>query len=818
MRARAQVGPWRRCAGTVALLLAVGTFVSATPLRGQSPTVPDTRANPLERVISVSFADVLLSEALLTLRHTFELPLAWSGDVIPVNHRVSWTEGDAPLERILARILQGTGLRPVVTRLGAIVVVPSLMPSTASSTRTATSALPALDAAVMRGLRSTGVQQLDQVVVMGNSVSAGPERELPVIVRVVSQARVEDLGLVRLTDLVRTELPGLIQWDRGPTGPPAPFAAVRGVASFTTRAVKTYVDGVELASPELFTLLDARSVEQLEMIRGPQGAALYGPDALNGIVQLRTRHGRMGARTVVARGTATAGAYERRDLGEMQPSLGATAGVMLSDRRAAADLSAAIATVGRDSASRELQSWNLQAGGTALLGPVLLEASARAATFEFAVPRIAAAAASPSVPQQITEQAVAITATQQLTTRWRHSLVAGRHWINGDREPFRSPILPPRLPSAATFERASRGSIRYASTVEWSPAFELSGGAEYSVRDVQRELTRASVMNDLSALYANDLRATGAFAQTRLRLGSQFILSGGGRAERLSSVGPRQGLVWASMIGASWNRAIGETRLRVRAAWGRGIRPPEPGMSVSRTTSTVHQIANPDMAPERQRGVEGGGDVFFANGAFLKVTAYEQYATDLLQQVSRRVLTGMADSYQFQNVGVVRNRGLEFETGWSGSRWSLASTLHVPRSEVRSLSPRYTGELRPGDRMIEVPELAGSAHVRATSGGDRPRWSAEVGATVLGPYTGYDWLLLARIERGQATRRDLVRDYWMRYPGVVRPYLVASTRLRGDMRAFLRVDNPANNAALIRDNLSAPLGRTVLMGLELSPR
>ena len=91
----------------------------------------------------------------------------------------------------------------------------------------------------------------------------------------------------------------------------------------------------------------------------------------------------------------------------------------------------------------------------------------------------------------------------------------------------------------------------------------------------------------------------------------------------------------------------------------------------------------------------------------------------------------------------------------------------------------------------------------------------ELGVTMLGPWTGYDWLLLARIERGQATRRDLVRDYRMRYPGVVRRYVILSLRVARNLHAHLRVDSPANAASFIRDNATSPLGRTAMAGVEL---
>ncbi len=795
----------------------LGVCVAVQPLSAQrAPAAADT---VLQRLVTVSLQDVSIGEALLVLRHRHGVPLAWSGDIIPAERRVTLHAAAMPLHQVLGHVLDGSMLRVVITGQGTVVVVPAIarVPALPTPGRDADTGVPD----IARGLRATGVQQLDQVVVMGSTVTGGPEREQPTAVRVIGTARLSEVSAPRLTDALRLTLPGLVLWDRGPTGPPPSFAAVRGMASFTTRAIKTYIDGIEVASPELFTLLDGRSIEQVEMIRGPQGAALYGPDALNGILQIRTRHGRPGTNAWVPRWFVGGGTYEREDLSGAQPVYDLSGGVSASTSRASLDFSGSLAGAGRDSATREMRSWNLQTGATAVLGSVLVDASARIAEYEFAASRIAAAVRSPQIPQQVRERAVAFTMTQQVTERFRHALIAGGHWISGDREPFRSPLLPPRLPAGASFEQAERLSVRYANTLIVSPALEVSSGAEYSARTADRERVRSTLLFDLSSLYQNTLRSTGAFAQTRLRIGPQLTLSGGVRGEQLSSVSPRQGTVWASTAGLSYTQSLGPNTLRWRSAWGRGIRPPEPGMVVARSTGVLRQFPNPNLAPERQDGVELGVDVFTADGAFFKATWYTQTASGLFQQVTRLPGVTVPDAYQFQNVGVISNRGIEVDAGWQrGWQRGLLTTglsVHVPRSRVQSLSPSYTGELRPGDAMIEVPEASGAAYVRWHSRVPpraTERWTVEVGTTMLGPWTGYDWQLLARIERGQATRRDLVRDYWLRYDGIVRPYVTASLRLRAQHHLSLRVDNPANTSAFIRDNATAPLGRVVTVGIE----
>jgi hypothetical protein len=50
----------------------------------------------------------------------------------------------------------------------------------------------------------------------------------------------------------------------------------------------------------------------------------------------------------------------------------------------------------------------------------------------------------------------------------------------------------------------------------------------------------------------------------------------------------------------------------------------------------------------------------------------------------------------------------------------------------------------------------------------------------------------------------------------VRPYVAIGVDVRGNLRASVRMDNPANAAELIRDNVSPTLGRQVMFGLAIN--
>lgn len=746
----------------------------------------------LSRPVSIEVREASLADVLFRLRREYALPLAWSGDILPPEARVTLRLRDTPLATALATLLDTTGLGYAMTQDGTVVIVLSRGSPAAVTPRGAPPRL------------ATGLRRLDQIVVMGSAVAGGPEREQPTAVTVAGRRRLAEATHVRTADLVRTMLPGIVLWDQGPGGPPATIAAVRGVSSFTTRGLKTYVDDIEVASPDLFTLVDGRSIEQLELLRGPQGAALYGPDALSGILQVVTRKGQLGTRPRMA-AEATAGPYQRADLP------GAALWQEYAVRGEAGSGSASGAADGSYTRAGHrlgvpwLSSWTAHAGGRVLAGPFVITGSARGGRYEYGAER--PGGALPSVPQTRSERGVGVTIRQSLGAGWQQALMAGTHWISGAREPERS-VLTPRLPLGATHETARRTSLRYAASGAWPVgAHELgfSAGAEYSRRQIERAELRSASATDLRLLYDDVVHSTGVFAQSRARLGTRVVLSGGARAEWPSTLGARQGTAWATTLGASWNHPVGGSLLRLRAAWGRGIRPPEPGMSRAMASPTLLQLPNADLAAEAQQGYEAGVELHAGEGFFAGLTWFDQRADDLIQQVPLRDGTATIRAYQFQNVGAITNRGVELEAGWQRGRLAATGALYLTRSRVARVARRYTGDFQPGDPVPEVPEGVGLIRVAYRAGAAR----LEAGAAWTGSWTGYDWA--AAYAAGPA--RSLDRDYWIRYPGAVRPWVAGTVQVGARVRLWARVDNPGKQAVQVRDNLSAPVGRVAIIGL-----
>ncbi len=784
-------------------LVLIGSGLPSRALFGQSPAT-----DPLERRISVRFDKLDLATALTRLRTMFGIPLAFASDVLPDDRAVTLSASEEPVADVLSRMLNGTGLRVYPLAGGALVIAPGGEPLPTPAAR---SPMPEI---------ATGIRELDQIVVMGTPVAGAPEREQPTAVSVVHGSTLKDHHFSRTADLFRAALPGVVLWDQGPSGPPAEIAAVRGASSFTSRGLKTYIDGIEVASPTLITLIDPRSIERIEVIRGPQGAALYGSDAVNGVIQVVTRKGSVGESPRIQGSAAVAaGPFDREAISTLlrqdyagSMSWGGSAASMAA--------SGSMGRVGTGASVPNTRSWNANAAGQVAAGSFLLSGTARGGEFDFTQDNFRQIGISPAPSAAdaatVSVATIGATATHQVRDWWIQSLVAGYDRAKGALGSQRSYLVSIRQPLGATHEKAERTSLRYSSvlTADWGQGTSLvtTIGLEHARLARSRGAWDVNGSSGYSTLYQDQVRNTGSFVQTKLRSGA-FVINAGARAEWSSSFGADYGTAWAPSLGASWTRPIGELALRIRGGWGRGIRPPEPGMSRSMATATLRQEANANLAPESQAGIELGADLYAGTRAYVRATWFDQRASDLIQSVLIPNALGTLRTFQFQNVGAIRNRGLELEGGYRFGRAALDAQVYTTSSRVERIARSYSGSLKPGDRLPEIPAVSGSARfayrLRNVHLG--------VGATFLGSWTGYDWTEIAEVNAGQAPAKASVRDYLIRYPGLVKPYLTVSFDLIRQFTAYLNIDNLTNSSGYEEHNGNPPAGRSVMVGVEVRP-
>jgi outer membrane receptor protein involved in Fe transport len=118
----------------------------------------------------------------------------------------------------------------------------------------------------------------------------------------------------------------------------------------------------------------------------------------------------------------------------------------------------------------------------------------------------------------------------------------------------------------------------------------------------------------------------------------------------------------------------------------------------------LQTLGNPDLAPERTTELEGGFDIDFFDGRIrLEATAYQKKSKDALVQRSYPRSAGLIATGQLDNVGRVRNRGVEgilnamvFKRG--GTQLDLSLNGSINHSKLLELD----SSLRPPeDRFIK---------------------------------------------------------------------------------------------------------------------
>jgi outer membrane receptor protein involved in Fe transport len=470
----------------------------------------------------------------------------------------------------------------------------------------------------------------------------------------------------------------------------------------------------------------------------------------------------------------------------------------------------------------------LYGGGRSSLGPLKVDGTARYADIRFVAPnnpllRGLPQAASlrsrtPSSEQRVETETYGVTADFQPSYWWRQTLVVGIDRHNGAVAPQREPATVADALLGVTRESVSKQTLRYSMTARVPLGADASvsatAGAERSLLNRQRLGVREDLGlsgSGLAALYRDDVNNSGVFGQLKVDLNSSLFLSAGLRGENSTSFGEEYGTALSPMVGAAFTRDIGESTIKLRAAYGKGIRPPQPSMRLSIQTLGFRQLANPALQPEQQSGVEGGIEVYSTDRLNLSVTAYSQIADGLIQQVVASPRNN-ARFIQYQNAGRIGNTGIELEGSSRVGNLRGDVSWSLTRSVVQALAPRYTGELRVGDRVPEVP--ASSGLVSFTW--ERPRWRATAGASYVGNWVGYDWISYYDAQQvGDSTKAEL-RDFWIRYPSLVKPFVGASFTMRRAAEWFVRVDNLTNLQRNERDDLQITGGRTATLGLRLS--
>lgn len=429
-----------------------------------------------------------------------------------------------------------------------------------------------------------------------------------------------------------------------------------------------------------------------------------------------------------------------------------------------------------------------------------------------------------------------VSSTFLQSDRWTHSVVLGL-----DADVLRGiPDEPTPSPARSGQEEnidsdAARATLRWSSVARLGAEDRTATTITLSAEQfVTRE--RSSDADELGSpttqtgdgggvQYVEWQHGTGVVALANAAVRRRLYLTGGVRAERDGGFAGGERVTALPTAGASYVAERGGVTLKLRAAYGSGTRPPRTAAREA-SWSGAHALSG-DLGPERQSGAEAGMDLLLRRGLSLHVTRYDQLASGLIQRVA--VAADSSDEaggaggagstrrirFRLENVGEIANRGWELRGDVGGDPLSVTATLSRSDSRVRRVADRYTGDLRPGDRMLEVPASSAGLTVSWRGHG----WSASGTASRAWDWIGYDRIALAEAyDDDERPSEDLtggpLRHFWRKYDGSPHVRASVSRDVRANLTVLLSAENLLNSRDGEPDNATRLPGRLLSLGLR----
>ena len=549
----------------------------------------------------------------------------------------------------------------------------------------------------------------ESIVVSASQIDA-PLSRAASGVSVVTEAELDARQIVTVADALRV-VPGLSVARSGGQGALTSLFPRGGGSNYTL----VLIDGMRVnafGGGYDFGHLSAAGVERIEIARGAQ-SAIFGSDAIGGVVQIITKRGgrpraegrieggsQGSARTTVDAAGAT-GAWTWGGGAERSLSDGYTGGSSNGENVSNDDdrLARATGTLGwrRPGGADVLVTGNFSRDERGYPGPFGADPS----SYYSGIDRV-------SRGTNDTAQ-MGARLVHPWSSRVRQRLEASFTDLSSD---FTSPYGP-----------SASGSRRFDSRIQEDIALSSALGASAGLEIISEQGASTYVTGGAGQEIPIERGMIGVFAEGRAAWRDRLFVTGGLRLDHVSrhaleadplAFQPRPAFAEQTIDSVNPKIAVnylltppGATRstTRLRASAGTGIRPPN-----------VFEIAftdNPGLQPERSRSVDLGIEQQLAGGAFIiTATGFFNRYDDLIVTVGRAI--GVASRYRTDNVSNARARGLELS---ADARLPVGLAIHAAYTwldtEILSADgvQAAPAPFKVGDALIRRPRHQGAFHL-----------------------------------------------------------------------------------------------------------
>jgi iron complex outermembrane receptor protein len=421
-------------------------------------------------------------------------------------------------------------------------------------------------------------------------------------------------------------------------------------------------------------------------------------------------------------------------------------------------------------------------------------------------------------PQSVSQYTLGANLARQ-GERWLTAFVLGLDGYRLQHMPLEGQV---RTASDSALLAASGGADRLTMRVSGTAQFGDNSGPRATLtlggdQSVLRDATSGLSAWPLPGGAIGDFawrNSGGLMAHGDVTLGGSLVLSGGMRLERHAGYTALSEVATLPTLGVAYTKALGLATVTLRSAYGKAIRPPRLSRVASDWSTQLLSVLR--LEPEQQSGIETGADLLFGSAVRLRVTHFDQQATGLIQPVAVAGYTGTISprqimTYELQNVGAIDNRGWEFQAGVTQGRLHLSGTYSMLESKVDRVAGAYTGDLRAGDRVLQVPARTMSL----TSSWTDRSWSGSWTLARASDWVNYDWLAIGTRAGGNTMLAGSeLRPYWRTYDGVTRLRAHFTRDITDQLGFVFTGENLLGQQLGEPDNVTIVPGRTISAGLR----
>jgi vitamin B12 transporter len=565
---------------------------------------------------------------------------------------------------------------------------------------------------------SIGLAPIAEDIVVSATRTEAPAGQVAASVTVFDAAEIERRQEPPLADLLR-DAPGATVVRVGGLGAVTSLFVRAGESNYT----KVLLDGIPLNEPGgAFNLsnVTTENLERVEFVRGAN-SALYGSDAMTGVIQLFTRRGR----TVRPEGRA---AFEGGSFSTRRGSGG------VSGRAGRVDYSADAAGLGTDNEAPNNKFRNATISGSAgatLARGTTLRFAGRAERGRTGTPG-QTAFGRPDLDAFFTRHDAAWGVTLDRNTGALHQRaaygLASSHQASTNRilDPDYTPAFEGRTAPFAfsdfAYDSQTKLQRHHASYQADATIASAKAGTHVETALIDWEGERAALRDALAGTSVPASRDNVGLTLQHQALWSRVFVTAGVRLEHNASFGnaavPRVAAAWYVRNG---DGAAGTTRIHANA----GLAIKEPTVLQSFSPNPFF-LGNPDLEPERARAAEVGVEQrFAADRVRLDLVWFDNRYRNI---ISTRTISFNPFTSQYFNIGLTRARGAEVSgdvAAGGGLRARAGYTF--TNSEILE-SASSSAVFRAGNWAFRRPRHAGFLGVAWTG----PRVSLDLSGTTIG--------------------------------------------------------------------------------------